>query len=138
RDRIQALDLTRRVVRTGRVPAEQLAALYADATAVVVPSRYEGFGLPVLEAMVRGCPVLAARAGALPEVARAEDLVDPDDVTAWAEAMQAVVSLDPAGRAERVVAGRATALDFTSQRTARAQLQSYRRALQDPNRSPSP
>lgn len=137
RARIDQLGLASRVVRTGRVPAEQLAASYAHAAGVVVPSRYEGFGLPVLEAMVRGCPVVVARAGSLPEVARPEDLVDPDDVTAWAEAMQAVVSLDPAGRAERVVEGRATAADFTARRTAQAQLRAYRQAL-DPDRTPSP
>jgi len=129
RERIRSRGLERRVRRTGRVSAEALAGLYAGAAAVVVPSRYEGFGLPVLEAMVRGCPVVASRAGSLPEVARPEDLVDPDDVTGWAEAMQAVLSLDPAARAERVVDGRSTAASFSPARTAAAQLAAYRQAL---------
>lgn len=137
RERIRSLGLDSRVVRTGRVPADQLAALYGSAAAVVVPSRYEGFGLPVLEAMARSCPVVAARAGSLPEVARPEDLVDPDDVTAWAHAMQAVLSLDPAARAERVVAGRATAALFTPHRTASAQIGAYRRALHGRTTTPT-
>jgi glycosyltransferase involved in cell wall biosynthesis len=67
-ERIDTLGLTERVWRTGRVGQERLDALYAGASAVVVPSRYEGFGLPALEAMQRGCPVVVARAGSLPEV----------------------------------------------------------------------
>lgn len=127
-ERVRTLGLTDRVRRTGRVPSATLDALYAGAEAVLVPSRYEGFGLPALEAMARGCPVVAADAGSLPEVVRHEDLVDPDDVTAWADAMQAVLSLTTAERAARTSAGRIAAAGFSPERTAVAQLDAYRRA----------
>lgn len=132
RARADRADLRGRVLRTGRVPAATLEALYRHAAAVVVPSRYEGFGLPVLEAMARGCPVVASSAGSLPEVARPEDLVDPDDVTAWAEAMQCVLGLPAPERAARVAAGRQLAATFTPARTAAGLLGAYRRALTDP------
>lgn len=129
RERIARPDLRGRVARTGRVPAATLEVLYRHATAVVVPSRYEGFGLPVLEAQLRGCPVVASSAGSLPEVARPEDLVDPDDVTAWAEAMHCVLRLSAPERAERVAAGRRLAAAFTPGRTAAGLLGAYRQAL---------
>ena len=126
--RIRRPDLDGRVLRTGRVPAGQLESLFRSTTAVAVPSCYEGFGLPVLEAMVRGVPVLAADAGSLPEVARPEDLVAADDVTAWAAAMEAVLAEPPAERTERIAAGYERAARFTPDRTADALLLAYRRA----------
>jgi alpha-1,3-rhamnosyl/mannosyltransferase len=127
-ERIRQLGLTGRVHRPGRVDTATLEALYGAASAVVVPSRYEGFGLPVLEAMVRDRPVVAARAGSLPEVAGPDDLVDPDDVTAWAEAMQAVLTMSDRSRAARVGAGRDRAAQFTPERTASALVAAYRAA----------
>lgn len=126
--RMRRADLDGRVLRTGRVPSEQLESLFAAATAVAVPSCYEGFGLPVLEAMVRGVPVIAAAAGSLPEVARSADLVAADDVDAWAAALGAVLSESPADRAQRIAAGHARAARFTPERTATGLLRAYRRA----------
>jgi glycosyltransferase involved in cell wall biosynthesis len=128
RSRIDELGLTGRVVRTGRVAQDHLEALYAAAAAVVVPSRYEGFGLPALEAMSRGVPVVVARSGSLPEVARAEDLVDPDDVTAWTTAMQAVLTSSDQDRDDRIAAGRRLAARFTPERTAAGLIEAYRSA----------
>jgi len=72
----------------GSVEPEHLASLYRRAACLVFPSLYEGFGLPVLEAMACGCPVAASNAGAIPEVAGdAAVLFDPTDVDAMAEAM---------------------------------------------------
>ena len=127
RRRIESPDLRGRVLRTGRVAERTLEQLYALAAAVVVPSRYEGFGLPVLEAMARGCPVLASRAGSLPEVARAEDLLDPDDVTAWDAAMQCVLDLSAHERARRVEEGHQVVASFTPSATAEGLLSAYRR-----------
>ncbi len=131
RERMARPDLAGRVIRTGRVPAPLLEALYRGAVAVVVPSRYEGFGLPVLEAMVRGVPVVAADAGSLPEVARPEDLVPPDDVAGWAAAMRAAARAGPAERSARVAEGRRRAARFSPERTARSLRSTYRRAATD-------
>ncbi|MFI5045259.1 MAG: glycosyltransferase family 4 protein, partial [Acidimicrobiales bacterium] len=127
--------LAGRVVRPGRVPADQLDALFRDAAAVVFPSRYEGFGLPILEAMSRGVPVIASRAGSLPELARAEDLVDPDDVGEWAAAMRTVLTQTPESREARIADGKRVAASFTAERTASGLIGAYRRALAaDPDR----
>lgn len=129
RERIGRTDLRGRVRRTGRVPAAVLEQLYSRAAGVVVPSRYEGFGLPALEAMVRDVPVVVSSAGSLPEVARAEDLVDPDDVTGWAEAMQCVLGLSEPERAGRAHAGRDRAAAFSAGTTASGLLDAYRCAV---------
>jgi len=103
----------------GYVSDEQLAALYATADAVVVPSLYEGFGFPVLEAYAAGAPVVCARAASLPEVAGdAAEMFDPLDEAAMADAIARVVA-DGAGRAGRIARGRAHAAGFTWERTAR-------------------
>lgn len=80
------------VVRLGFVPAENLPALYAAADLFVYPSLYEGFGLPPLEAMACGTPVVACRAGAVPEtVGRAALLVEAGDTLGLAAAMRSVL-----------------------------------------------
>lgn len=128
RARIAALGLADRVDRTGRVPRDRIEQLYRDAVATLVPSRYEGFGLPALEAMARRCPVVVSGSGSLAEVSRPEDRVDPDDVTGWAEAMHAVLDLTPAERSERAEAGVRLAERFTPQLTATRLLDAYRLA----------
>jgi glycosyltransferase involved in cell wall biosynthesis len=81
------------VQRTGRLSDAELKALYESATALVLPSIYEGFGLPALEAMACGCPVIAARAAALPEVCGEAALyVDPGQTAEITAAMVALVS----------------------------------------------
>jgi len=110
-----------------------LAELYRHALALVVPSRNEGFGLPALEAMACGCPVLAARAGALPEVCgEAADLLDPDDAAAWRDALCALRDR-PELRAARVASGLERAATLTWARTARGLLEVYRAAARRPS-----
>ncbi|CAB4817797.1 MAG: glycosyltransferase [Actinobacteria bacterium] len=124
--RIGQLDLQEAVQRTGRVSAAELEDLYAGASAVVLPSLYEGFGLPALEAMARGCLVIGSDRGSLPEVLAAQDLVDPEDLTAWAAAMQAVLVMSDSQRATRREAGLSRAAAFSPARTAAALCDSYR------------
>jgi glycosyltransferase involved in cell wall biosynthesis len=103
-----------------------LARMYEGATALVYPSHYEGFGLPVLEAMAHDCPVVAARAGAIPEVAGdAARYFDPDDVDALAGALAYVVH-DETCTAELQAAGRRRVLMFPWDRTVEATLVGYR------------
>ena len=116
------------VVRLGRVDDADLPSLYAGAAAVVVPSRNEGFGLPLLEAMACGAPALAAAAGALPEVAGdAALLIDPSEPDAWADAIARVLS-DPDLAARLRAAGPVRAAPFTWTRCARETLTVYEEA----------
>jgi glycosyltransferase involved in cell wall biosynthesis len=90
---VQQSGVQDRVVLTGYVPREDLPALMSGALAFVFPSLYEGFGLPVLEAMACGTPVLCSRASSLPEVAGdAALLVDPLDTAALAAALRRIVT----------------------------------------------
>jgi glycosyltransferase involved in cell wall biosynthesis len=103
----------------GYVAEEHLPGLYAGARAVVVPSLYEGFGLPCLEAMASGTPVVASSATALPETCgNAALLVDPRDAGGFADALTALVE-DETLYAERRAAGLQRASGFTWDRTAR-------------------
>ena len=113
-----SLGLADAVVLPGLVDDADLPALYGGATLVVQPSLEEGFGLPALEAMACGAPVVASRRGALPEVvADAGLLVDPEDEHALAAALARVlVSADE--RAALTRRGLARAGDFTAERTA--------------------
>lgn len=122
----ERLGVADRVKRLGRVDRTELDVLYADATALVFPSRFEGFGAPVLEAMSRGCPVIAAAATALPEVVGdAGVLVDPDDAPAWSAAMVAMAT-DEADRERYRQLGLVRAAGFTWDRAAAALADSYR------------
>jgi glycosyltransferase involved in cell wall biosynthesis len=95
----------------------------------VYPSLYEGFGLPVVEAMACGTPVITSRSSSLEEIAgQAAVLVDPLDERSIAEAMRAVAT-DPALRASLKERGLATAARYTWERTARETAVAYRDAL---------
>lgn len=125
--RVARLGLDGVVRWLGPVPEADLPAVYAGALAFAFPSLWEGFGLPVLEAMAAGTPVVASRRGAIPEVtAGAALLVDPDP-PALAEALGQVLA-DPGLRARLREAGLARARAFSWERTARETLAVYRAA----------
>jgi glycosyltransferase involved in cell wall biosynthesis len=116
------------IKRLGRVDERTLDALYRRALVCALPSRYEGFGLPVLEAMARGCPVVASNTTALPEVvADAGVLVPPGDVAALRAALAGVID-DDAARADLTKRGRRRATDFTWEATAAAHVAAYETA----------
>lgn len=99
------LGVGRRWHRLGRIPRAVLDGLYQQAVAMVFPSKYEGYGLPVVEAMARGCPVVAADAGGLPEVVGSGGrVVDPDDEAQWSETIGELVG-DAEARREMSEAG---------------------------------
>lgn len=126
---VQRLALAPHVRFTGFVAEEDLPALYNGADLFVFPSLCEGFGLPVLEAMACGTPVVTSNTSSLPEVAGdAALLVDPTDVAAITEAMERVLS-DPVLAADLRARGLARASQFSWERTARETLAVYERVL---------
>ena len=105
--------------RLGYVPETDLPALYAGAAAFALPSLYEGFGLPCLEAMAAGTPVVTTTRGALPETcADAALYADPNDPAAFAAACIEAAT-DPATRSRLSAAGRTRSAAFTWDRTAK-------------------
>jgi glycosyltransferase involved in cell wall biosynthesis len=126
RSAARRLGLEQRVELRGHVSKEELAGLYRGAACLVFPSRYEGFGLPVIEAMASGTPVVATNAGALPEVTGdAAILVAEQDPVALAEGVERAI----ADRDRLVRAGLERARLYSRQETARQTLAVYRELL---------
>ena len=124
-----AADVLARVAFTGRVSDGELRTLYAGATIFVFPSRYEGFGLPVLEAMALGACVVCADATSLPEVTGDAALLFPaGDSRTLAETIARLLNDDDL-RAKLVAAGRERAGQFSWDRTAEATMTAYGAAL---------
>ncbi len=116
-----------RIDHLGVVGDEQLDLLYRQALCLVFPSRYEGFGQPIVEAMARGCPVIASQYGAIPETVGNGGVTLPLDVDAWSDAVQQM--LHPEHRTELIDSGFRRASDFSSQHSSTAQLAVYRELL---------
>ncbi len=117
-----------RVIRTGYVSQADKVALMTDATLMVYPSRYEGFGFPVMEAFAAGLPVLTSNVSSLPEVAGdAAELVDPEDTDAIAAALERMLQ-DRDLLDNLAAAGVARVSGFTWEATARATAATLHRA----------
>ncbi len=127
RSRAAAAGIADATIHRESVSEEELVTLYRGAAALVYPSLYEGFGLPLVEAMASGTPVIASRAACIPEVTgAAARLIDPHDTAAWTTAIADVVG-NAAERADMSRAGIARAAAFTWERTAMLTWDTYRR-----------
>lgn len=123
---LDKLDLRRRVFLPGRMPDQLLSALYAGAEAFVYPSFYEGFGLPVLEAMTCGAPVITSNCSSLPEVTGdAAILIDPTDSDALTAALTLVIQT-PELRAHMRTLGLQQAQQFSWRSAAQQTIDLYR------------
>lgn len=129
RQRAEQLGISARVRLLGHVADELLPAVYQGATLFLFPTLYEGFGLPVVEAMASGVPVITSNNSALKEIAENyAHLVDPLDVDEIAGAIAQCMN-DPAHRAALASLGSRRAEDFRWDRTAAQTLQIYERVL---------
>ena len=122
---IAELQIAHKVVRSGRVNAADRDGLIALAEALVFPSKYEGFGAPVLEAMALGTPVISSDCASLPEVIGDGGLVLPLNPAAWAGALESVRSQ----RASLVQHGLRRAEEFTSAKSAQDLVVAYEKTL---------
>ena len=114
-----------RVILTGPVPEADLDALYRGAEAFCYPSLYEGFGLPVLEAMARGVPTITSSASSLPEIAgRAAVIVEPRSVRDLSAALERILT-DGDEAVRLATMGRERAAEFSWRRTARMTIDVY-------------
>jgi len=122
---VSRLGLQGRVLHLGHIPMNDLAVLLKKARGMVFPSLFEGFGLPVLEAMAAGCPVACSDRAALPEVAgQAALYFDPTEVDAIAEAIL-VLWLDEGSRERLIRAGHKRAAQFSWTKCAQETLRVY-------------
>lgn len=114
------------IVPTGYVDTERLCALYSGAKLYLAPSLHEGFGIPLLEAMRCGTPVICGHGGAMPEVAKDAALIMPDyDVDTWTKAINKLLH-DPSKLSELTARGVEREREFTWARSAEAHYNVYR------------
>lgn len=126
---IEKRELSQDVVLPGYLDANDLPFVIADSVALLYPSLYEGFGLPVIEAMMCGTPVIAARSGSIPEIAGSYAvLCEPLDAKCFAQ-MMTRVSVDEALRRQIITQARAWASQFTWRSTATQILKLYQTLL---------
>lgn len=127
RDEIKSRGILDRTATLGYISNDDLPMLYRHAHLFLFPSLYEGFGMPLLEAMASGCPIVASTAASIPEVTgEAARLVDPNDPDALARAMEELLS-DEGKRKDLIGKGLERAGEFTWEETARKTLDVYTR-----------
>jgi len=134
-EQVKKMGVERQTVFTGVVSDERLVELYQRASLFVFPSKYEGFGLPILEAMACGCPVISSNASSLPEVAGdASILVDPSDIEEFTRQMERVLT-DRDLWTDLRERGLARAVQFSWDRTAKETMAVYRRVVGQADRA---
>ena len=127
--RLEPLERSGHIRRLGYIPQDDLPLIYAGAWAFVFPSIYEGFGLPVLEAMSSGTPVLTSNCSSLPEVAGdAALLVNPEDVDAITAGLERLLT-DQEWRTGAIERGLQQAGRFSWERCVEETVAVYREAL---------
>ena len=126
---ISELGIAKQVIKTGYVDDEILVSLYIHAQALIQPSLYEGFGLPVLEAMSLGCPVVCSSSSSLSEIAGPSIMVDPNDYHSIADGMKRILLFTMDERNTLIQRGHTWMHTFSWQRTAKATLRSYEKVL---------
>jgi len=137
-DWLQATGPDQHILHVGYLPEEALPAVYNAARALVFPTHYEGFGMPIIEMFACGGAVLASTAEAVVEVARGQaHLIAAEDVIGWREAMQRIIEEND-WHAELCRGGPAIARGFTWEACARDTWQAYQRALGTTTTQPAP
>jgi glycosyltransferase involved in cell wall biosynthesis len=123
-EKVKALGLEKNVIFTGYLPEEEKFALLKNAFAFILPSLYEGFGIPVLEAMQVGCPVIVSKTSSLPEVAgqAAIYINNPQSIDSLYQAMRKMVKLDENKRKELISQGFKQAKKFSWEKAAKQTL----------------
>jgi glycosyltransferase involved in cell wall biosynthesis len=129
KEEVVALGIAPRVRELGWIPNEDLVFAYNSAEALVLPSQYEGFGFPALEAMACGTPVIVSDAGSLPEIVGDAALVsETGNPGSLADAMRTICT-DSALRMELIAKGKRNAAKFSWKETAEKTLQVYESVL---------
>ena len=131
---LEALELTSRTLLLGHIPQRELACLYRDAFAMVCPSLFEGFGLPILESFHSGCPVVCSATTSCPEIAgAAAAYIDPQDPATIVAALERLDSSDTE-RERLVTAGRVQAAQFSWEETGRRTFETIQAVVREANR----
>jgi len=129
---IKSLKLTEEIIRIGWVPSKDLVGIYNLATVYCQPSFYEGFGLPVLEAMACGCPVVSSKVSSLPEICdKAAIMVDPYNINDIVKGISKVLNYDTAQYHSQVERGLSWVRNFSWEKTARQTYKIYQKVYKN-------
>lgn len=126
---IHTLGLAKSIVRPGFIKEEDMSALYSAANCVVLPSWYEGFGFPILEAMMSGVPVVGTTGGSVPEIIGPARSADPSNVHDLARAVRETMMLTPTARKQLVKQELEWARQFSWRRVARETVAVYEKLV---------
>jgi len=126
---VESLGIEKSIMRPGFVKNEDMTAIYSAASCVVLPSWYEGFGFPVLEAMACGVPVVASNKGSVPEILGPAKSVDPSDPASIAKGIFDTVQLPTTDRKKIIKKGFEWVKQFSWRRVARETAAVYEKVV---------